>query len=381
MAALDSLGDESPNIMEAKDIVEDDEARANRDRYHWSEVDLGSPGGWLKEWMELNLDQQVLYEAEDYKVRLLNTYKDTGECLLHARKGKVFATYNLDLVVKWYAVHRLDGRVVGEARGRFRVAEFGSERVTPDGEAREGVDAATGDFSVEGDWDFKKPNISGQGADQMKEQNPALQEKENLDVSDAEKHLKEVVGRLATEPLRARLAELHRHLAKLAATRQAAQDKGQSCPVADPEKVPETSFDAKLRADRATQQMVKDIKASMRNPKFLPAVDAIKNRAVKNAELRCMSLSDDDVKLVVEALPPRGDDGGDAPLEILDLSYNEITDVGVQELMFALAAGKAPTLKTFNLRNTKLTDVGRRQLGGLKMIRKTLTVELDDASE
>jgi activator of HSP90 ATPase len=93
MAALDSLGDESPNIMEAKDIVEDDEARANRDRYHWSEVDLGSPGGWLKEWMELNLDQQVLYEAEDYKVRLLNTYKDTGECLLHARKGKVFATF------------------------------------------------------------------------------------------------------------------------------------------------------------------------------------------------------------------------------------------------------------------------------------------------
>ena len=51
MAALDSLGDESPNIMEAKDIVEDDEARANRDRYHWSEVDLGSPGGWLKEWI------------------------------------------------------------------------------------------------------------------------------------------------------------------------------------------------------------------------------------------------------------------------------------------------------------------------------------------
>ena len=69
MAALESLEKEAPQALEVKDIVDDDVARANRDRYHWSEVDLGSPGGWLKDWCELNLDGQVIYETEAYKVR------------------------------------------------------------------------------------------------------------------------------------------------------------------------------------------------------------------------------------------------------------------------------------------------------------------------
>jgi hypothetical protein len=67
-----------------------DEGRANRDRWHWKEVDLIP---WLRKWCDTNLDELVLLEDSDLKFRTRNTYKDNdGECLLHARKGKVFAT-------------------------------------------------------------------------------------------------------------------------------------------------------------------------------------------------------------------------------------------------------------------------------------------------
>lgn len=368
--------------MDVKDALNDDEARANRDRYHWSEVDLGAAGGWLKEWMELNLDEQVLYETEDYKLKCRNSYKDSGECLLHARKGKVFATYNLDLMVKWYAIHKLDGRIVGEARGRFNVKEFSSEHVTTEGAPKEDA-PAFGDITNEGEWDFKKPGMQGDGAEEMKKQNPGLKDKPGeepgADVSDAEKHLKKVMGERGLEPLKARLAHLHSQLADLANSREAAVNEGKSCPLPDPIKVPELDCDRAMRAEASTKQMVRDIKAKMRNPKFLPAVEAIEKRTIRNAELRCLSLSDDDIPAVVAALPPKQYEPaeGDVLLEILDLSYNEITDVGVQQLMFALAAGNAPHLKTFNLGKTQITDIGKRQLTGLKMLRKTLNVIYD----
>lgn len=366
MAALD---------IEA-DAVNEDEARANRDRYHWSEVDLGNPGGWLKDWITLNLDEQVLYETHEYKVRLQNAYKDTGECLLHARKGRVFATYNVDLMVKWYAVHRLAGRVVGEARGRFAVKDFSSEHVDEAGAARDG--AAGAEYVNEGEWEFKKPGVSGQGADEMKKQNPGLEEK-TADISDAEAHLKKVVGDVALEPLKARLAHLHAQLAGLARAKERAASKNES--VADPAKVPELECDISLRAAAATAKMVRDIKAKMRSPKFEPAVAEIENRTIRIADLRCLSLSDDDTPAILAALPPKGfaPTESEVALETLDLSYNELTDAGVQELMFGLAAGKAPHLTKLNLRNTKLTDLGKRQLAGLKMLRKALAVQLDDA--
>ena len=337
-------------------------------------------------------------------MRLQNCYRDTGECLLHARKGRVFATCasprrplasfflfdapppppvadNLDLVVKWYACHKLDGRIVGEAQGRFLVKDFSSEHVTTSGEAREGVgEEATGVITTQGVWDYKKPGLTGEGAEQMKEQNPALKEKDlEADISEAERHVKAVVGDVAVEPLRARLAHLHSQLAHLATSREMAAASGSACPVADPTKVPELDFERKMRAERETAAMVKDIKAKMRNAKFLPLVDAVRARGVKNAEFRCMSLSDDDVPLVVAALPKKGREPGpgETALEVLDLSYNEITDVGVQELMFALAKGDAPQLKTFNLQRTKITPIGKKQLGGLRVLRKALAVLVD----
>ena len=91
-------------------------------------------------------------------------------------------------------------------------------------------------------------------------------------------------------------------------------------------------------------------------------------------------MSDNDMAAVVEALPPKNVELGDGQvgLESIDLSYNEITDSGAQKLMFALAAGAAPHLKQLNVHKTSITEVSRRQLAGLKLLRKGLSVLVDD---
>ena len=46
--------------------------------------------------------------------------------------------------------------------------------------------------------------------------------------------------------------------------------------------------------------------------------------------------------------------------------------------MFALAAGPRPHLKQLNVHKTSITEVSRRQLAGLKLLRKGLSVLVDD---
>ena len=270
--------------------------------------------------------------------------------------------------------------MIGECRGRFKITDFSSEHVTAEGKARDGSEAKfVGDVENQGEWEFKKGGVQGQGADQMAEQVPGLKQID-ADCSDAELQLRTIVGSECIEPLRERLGHLHAQLAGLANSKEMANAKGAACPLADPRKIPELEFDRKMRAEAETKQMVRGIKATLRSPKFPPCVASISDRTCSRAELRCCSLSDDDVTTILDALPPKAWAPGEneVGLEVLDLSYNELTDKGVQGLMFALAQGRAPCLKTLNLRDTQITELGRRQLGGLKLLRKDLKVLLDD---
>ena len=109
-------------------------------------------------------------------------------------------------------------------------------------------------------------------------------------------------------------------------------------------------------------------------------IASVSDRTCIKCDLRCLSLSDNDMGAIVEALPPKNYEvsEGEVGLESIDLSYNEITDSGVQKLMFALAAGAAPHLKQINVHKTSITEVSRRQLAGLKLLRKGLSVLVDD---
>jgi len=354
------------------DASKEDTGKENRDRYHWNEWDLTQGGGWLRDWLELNMDQKTIYDSDEYLIRLRNCYRDTGEAVINQRKGKMFATYNLDLMVKWYACHRIDGKIIGECRGRFKVTDFSSEHCLPTGLCKEGSEEEyVGTHVNEGEWEFKKSNApQGPGADQV---DPKLRAPE-VDISDAEAHLKTIVGERGWLPVRERLTHLHRHLAKVA-------DAKRDGVTLMPELLPELECDIALREKQTTDRYVKGVKAGLRNTdKFAPMIASVSDRTCAKCDLRCLSLSDADMASVVEALPPKNVELGDGQvgLESIDLSYNEVTDSGVQKLMFALAAGAAPHLKQLNVHKTSITEVSRRQLAGLKLLRKGLSVLVDD---
>ena len=193
-------------------------------------------------------------------------------------------------------------------------------------------------------------------------------------MSDAEVHLKKVVGERGWLPVKERLTHLHKHLAKVA-------DAKRDGVTLMPELLPELECDIALREKQTTDRYVKGVKAGLRNTdKFAPMVASVADRTCQKCDLRCLSLSDNDMGAIVEALPPKNVELGDGQvgLESIDLSYNEITDSGAQKLMFALAAGAAPHLKQINVHKTSITEVSRRQLAGLKLLRKGLSVLVDD---
>jgi hypothetical protein len=60
----------------------------------------------------------------------------------------------------------------------------------------------------------------------------------------------------------------------------------------------------------------------------------------------------------------------------MDLAYNDVTDVGLQALVVALATGAAPKLTKLVLEQTKISDIGKNMLVGLQMMRKGVVCSL-----
>ncbi|KAJ8604335.1 hypothetical protein CTAYLR_002509 [Chrysophaeum taylorii] len=320
----------------------------SRESWHWQEVDLKD---WVRKWLDANFAEVVLVELEAVKIKATEAYVDNGEVLIHARKGgEYFATYNLGLVVKWYAQKRLDGRVLGEARGRVRFPEFSNGGIE--------------DPLVEGDWQYQKP-LGGPIA--LNEQ-----EKKGYDISEVEKDLKDEVAARAIGPLRTRLERLGEDVRGVAAGYH------RNAKLREPQNLkglPE--FDhcgPALRAEASTRQLLVDMKSKLRSSDFEARCDEVRDGTRAQGDFRCMSLTDADIPAIVAALPR--DTHRASSITSLDLSYNDITDAGIQHVMCALATGAAPHLKHLRLDHTKITSLSRRQLfDGLKVLRRGLEID------
>ena len=115
-------------------------------------------------------------------------------------------------------------------------------------------------------------------------------------------------------------------------------------------------------------------------PRLLPsrfgeALGAIErgDDSYTSAVLSCCQLRDEEVASLAAALSA----GGGGGPELLDLSYNDITDVGVQALVAALASGAAARVATLRLaHNPGITAVGRSMLNGLALMRKAIAIEM-----
>jgi len=85
-----------------------------------------------------------------------------------------------------------------------------------------------------------------------------------------------------------------------------------------------------------------------------------------------LSLTDEDVEEMIRILR-------DKDVETIDLSYNKISDVGVQMLTGALTNGGFPNLREIRMHDNEYTELGSTILTqGLKVLRKGLTVHITD---
>ncbi|KAJ1445259.1 hypothetical protein M885DRAFT_502750 [Pelagophyceae sp. CCMP2097] len=151
--------------------------------------------------------------------------------------------------------------------------------------------------------------------------------------SDVERFLKAEFSEKALPALRSRLRALHSALADLAASREEAPDAPLPEPVA--------------RAESSTRDFIAGVKQKLRPPEFLTKLESL--GGAKELSLR---------------------------LEKMDLSYNDITDVGLQALIVSLATGAAPKLTKLVVEQTKVSDIGKRMVAGLQMMRKDIMTSL-----
>ena len=306
---------------------------------------------WVRKWLMMNINEAALIDGQRLLVRCKEVYVDSGECLLVQRKGVYFATYDMDLVVKWYAQQKLGDRVLGEARGRVRIGNFSSVRAEGD----ENEEA----YEVEGHWQFKRPLGQGLAGEALEK---SLKTTQDDACSDCERLLLASVKDKALNPLKKRLGKLKDDLAFLAEKRNNAE------PLPEPSALNEVEYGhlAATKAELETQQLLQNMKAKMRPETYEARLEAMKQG---KADFRCMCLTDPDVITIVDGLTEK--------TTTLDLSYNDLTDAGLQPLLFALATSKAPNLTSLNLDNTQISDIGRRQFDALKILRKHLQISFD----
>lgn len=96
---------------------------------------------------------------------------------------------------------------------------------------------------------------------------------------------------------------------------------------------------------------------------------------VQALRLSFMQIKDEDIPQIIERFR------NDAEVTELDLSHNQIRDVGVQALVAALASGGAPNLKELKLYANEFSSLGESMLTqGLPVFRKKLTVHWKEPS-
>uniref|UniRef100_A0A7S3K4E0 Activator of Hsp90 ATPase AHSA1-like N-terminal domain-containing protein n=1 Tax=Aureoumbra lagunensis TaxID=44058 RepID=A0A7S3K4E0_9STRA len=335
---------------------EEELGKENRERFHWEERDLTA---WIRQWLEMNINDATLIDNEAHKIRCRESYRDDGECVLQSRKNEMFVVYGLDLIVKWYAQRRLGDRVLGEARGRIQITNFCS---TLDEE----------EYIVQGEWQYKRPLSQG---------TPGLEgldagSKIDADASDIEIDLRNAVSQLFLGPLKQRLQELRTQLNRIPI------EKANTGSIPDPQPLPKIDHLPMKRAEASTREFVQSLKAQMRSPNFEARLEEIRTGTRSDGDFRSMCLTDADIPIIVAALPPKKKNKNEhsnngtksKDLTSLDLSYNEITDAGLQPLLCALATGAAPSLRTLRFDQTKLSDVAKKQFIGLTSIRKNITL-------
>lgn len=360
MSTLSAVTEDGPAVGDGLD---------NKERWHWRERDLRDfVTGWL-EHAFVQHGEGLLFDDAAAGVRCRVTtirgdFGDDGAALLHWRKGKCFATYGFSVRFEYLASHTVGERSLGQARGVVWLHDICSDVADPAAE-----DAAR-PLRVEGAWEKANPNqppTADGGPPPQREPAPY------------EEHIKAAVQRAAPEPVSRRVQQLRRSLAALAADGGNDLPPGQDAAAAvlreDEAREVEVAAGASgggvtPSASAAAAEYVEDLRRQHRSERHKAAL--VDSTMVQVNLAFCDLRGVDLAELVDAAFKPN------TVATTLDLSNNpQLDDAALQPLLIALATGAMPALTTLRLRATGAATVTKTMVQGLKMMRKTLTVELD----
>jgi len=321
-----------------------DEAREleqkSHDTWHWREVDL-------REWARLRIatlfKKRVLIDTETQHIELWKT-EMYGEAFATSRKGVTEVTCNLDCRIYWRGQLHFNGGIVGSAEGTIKFPEVVAA-VAPE------------------DWKMKIL-ADGEDPSAMKLLNPcgSLEETQLRPLESYEVKLRDATATCAEE-IRGLMAKFVLDMQAHAAgevVSEVCDDKAEGEEEAVSDKVRE-EVEAKMEQIR-----VEGIPA-----KFEEVVGQIQanDEALEKAELSVCRISDTEMTRIIAALKDNTN------LKRLNVSFNQITDVGVQALVTALATGAAKGLVEISITNNQIGEMGQRMLSGVGFMRKGLTIK------
>lgn len=315
------------------------------DPWHWQEKDLTR---WMNTALSEHFCRREVVSTAEGMVSTTTARVGDGEAVLNTRKGKQFVVASLEIVIKFTAKALLNGAVICSVDGDVSFTSVGEAGEAEDWPVRVRVGA-------------ERP---GPGAP-----SGAL----SCELNATERKMKEFVTAEAITPMRKALERMLVSMTDNALKKDARETGDPNA--ASTDSSAEQGEGAGAAADGNDGPHEETQTTGHLLPKrFVEALEAIRggDDAFKSAILSCCQLKDDHVASLAAALSTSG------YLEEMDLSYNDITDVGVQTLVTAIASNAAgmKALSSIKLSNNpKITAIGKSMLNGLSLMRKSLVIE------
>jgi len=327
--------------IDAKKGEELDKA-AKEEAWHWKEIDLTQ---FIRERLSTIFKHQQVAKTHNVEVETFKA-EHWGEAMATQRKGKGKLIANFRVDVKWRGKLRLGESVVASCQGTIRFPEVNSEK-SPE------------------EWEIKAV-CDGEDASAMRMLNPcgSLEETQLRELEPAEQEIKSAM--LTTAPQRV-LHILTEFMSELF-NKANAPCNFEAAAASEPDN---TNSEVPEHIQEQVREQMEKMRVESLPEKFRQAIDQIKANEVERIELSVSRITDCEMIQVAKAL-----ESNDA-LTSLDLSHNEISDLGIQGLVTSLAMGGAKGLKELRIISNKYGAMGKTMLGGMCSMRKELKLVYD----
>lgn len=315
-----------------------------QDVWHWKEVDLRE---WATQRLRHLFKGKQLLDTATEKLSIIKT-ELYGEAFATSRKGRTEVTCNMDCRIYWHGKLLFNGGVVGTAHGTFKFPEVVANVPSED-------------------WVLNTV-ADGEDPSAMRMLNPcgSMEETQLRPLEPYETVLRDAAVRCNDE-IRGLMAKLiqdmQAHAAGETVDDKLCADKAEAAPG-------EVSEEVKQQVqDKMEELRVESLPSKINE--VLAQLEA--NEGPARVELSVCRITDKELLQVATALK------SNTNVTHLNLSFNQITDAGVQGLVTQLATGMAKELVEINLCNNTFGDLGKRMLDGIKMMRKGLKIVYDSA--